>query len=149
MPETWVHGNVFIPRLYGPDNLRNIDNIGWTDQQGLKEGHVARFFMLDEKQNYFHAPVPVTGQPQLLEVRVEFSSTYPRVFQAWVHAAGRVVAQTDAPVVNNIGGESIFVLGGINRPVNRGLCISLGFTTQGQGLGPGEINFRAAGAVFA
>lgn len=40
MPATWVHGNVFVPRLYGPENLANVMGIAWTDQQGLRDGHI-------------------------------------------------------------------------------------------------------------
>lgn len=149
MPETWVHGNAFIPRLYGPDNLANVGGIAWSDQQGLKDGGEARFVMRDERFNYFHAIIPVVGTQQLQEIRVEFSSTYPVLKDAWVHHGINYVAN-GLPQVNTVGTFSTATLGGINQAVNRGICVSLGFDTfAGAGIGQGQISFYAAGAIFA
>jgi hypothetical protein len=144
---------MFIPRLYGPDNLVNVGGIAWTDQQGLKEGHVAKFVMRDERQNFFHITIPVVGQPQLREVRVELSSTFPDLTEVWVHAGGTRV-NDDSTVFKETtpaGPNSIttVTVENINKTVDRGICISLGFTTVGGGLGQGEISFYAAGAIFA
>jgi hypothetical protein len=149
MPETWVHGNVFVPRLYVPDHLANVMGIAWTDQQGLRDGHQARFSMRDERTNWFHAMIPVVGQQQLNEARVEFSSSWPAVTSAWVHEGRRGMANTNAPVINTVGSDSIFSFPNINQNVDRGICISLAFTTVGSGLGPGDIIFFGAGAIFA
>jgi len=149
MPETWVHGDVFVPRVYGPDHLLNVDGIGWTDQQGLKDGHRARFLMRDERRNFFHATIPVTGQQTLREVRVEYASSFPDLVEAWVHHGGSFVAATDSPSISGVVRRfATFSLGGINQEVNRGICVSLAFSTQGIGLGQGEVQFFAAGAVF-
>lgn len=152
MSETWVHGDAFIPRLYGPDHLINVGGIGWTDQQGLKEGHVARFVIRDERQNFFHVTIPVVGQPRLREVRVEFSSTFPDLTEVWVHSGSTRV--NDNPSVfkeTSAGPSSVTTVAveNINKTVDRGICISLGFTTVGGGLGQGEISFYGAGAIFA
>jgi hypothetical protein len=149
MPETWVHANVFVPRQYGPAFFFELDGISWSDQQGIKDGHVARFGMKDETDNWFHSMIPVVGQQQLREVRAEFSSTFPRLVSAHVHAGGTSVTFTDAPQVTSTGTFSVFSLPNINQQVSRGLCISLGFTTKGVGLGPGTISFFGAGAIFA
>jgi hypothetical protein len=153
MTATWVHGNAFVPRLYGPDNLANVMGIGWTDQQGLRDGHQARFSMLDERTNWFHAIIPVTDVQQLNEVRVEYSTSWPLLTSAWVQegsfGSSRMAVNTNSPVFNAVGSDYTFIFANINRQVDRGLCISLAFTTVGAGLGAGDITFYAAGAIFA
>lgn len=153
MPETWVHGNVFVPRLYGPDHFANVMGIAWTDQQGLRDGHQIQFSMLDERTNWFHAPIPVEGSRQLREVRVEYSSSWPRMTSAWVQegafSANRTAVNTNTPQINQVGSDFTFVFPNINRQVDRGVTVSVAFTTVGSGLGPGDITFFAAGAIFA
>lgn len=153
MPATWVHGNVFVPRLYGPDNLANVMGIGWTDQQGLRDGHQIRFSMLDERTNWFHAMIPVVGSPQLNEVLVEYSTSWPQLVSAWVQeggfAANRMAVNTNTPQISQVGSDYTFTFPNINRQVDRGITVSVAFTTIGSGLGPGDITFFAAGAVFA
>src|SRR2546421_4219575 len=120
MSETWVHANVFVPRQYGPSYLFNVDGIGWTDQQGLKDGHVARFGMNDETDNWFHVMIPVVGLQQLVEIRAEFSSTFPRLTSGTVHTGGTFVTATEAPQVTSVGLASVFTLSNINQQVSRG-----------------------------
>jgi hypothetical protein len=150
MPETWVHGDMFFPRLYGPDHLLNIDGNSWTDQQGLKDGHIARFNMRDESVNFFHVTIPVMGQQTLQEVRVEYSTLSPRLMEVYVHEGGSRVINTSNPQTSgNLSDFAVFSLVGINQVVDRGICVSLAFTTQGADLGPGEVRFYGAGAVFS
>jgi hypothetical protein len=151
MPETWVHGDVFVPRLYGPDQLANLDGIAWTDQQGIREGGMHRFLMRDQRRNYFHAMIPVTGQHTLQAVRVEFSTLFPRLEEVWVHQGRTLVANTGPPL-DIVGDTAVFAtvrLLNINQTVNRGICVSLGFTTQPPELLGGEIRFYAAGAELS
>jgi hypothetical protein len=49
--ETWVHGNVFAPGVYGPDYLEHVNGVSWSDQQGLKFGYGVNFVMKDLSQN--------------------------------------------------------------------------------------------------
>ena len=151
MSETWVHGNAFFPRLYGPDQLDNVEGQSWTDQQGLKEGHVAKFNMRDERTNWFHATIPVTGIVMIDQVRVEFWSTYPRVTSAWVHSGREGLFNINNPQITSLPNDdfSFITLDNINRQASRGLCVSIAFTTEGVGLGPGQIRFYSAGVVYS
>jgi hypothetical protein len=109
--------------------------------------------MLDETTNWFHAPIPITGNPTLIEVLVEFSTSWPQLTSAWVQEGGfgasRVAVNTNAPVVNIVGAEYTFRFPNINQQVDRGICVSVAFTTMGPSLGPGDITFYAAGAILA
>ena len=148
--ETWVHGNAFVPRLYGPDQLDNVEGQAWTDQQGLREGHVAKFVLRDERTNWFHAAIPAVGQQQLKDVKVEFWSTFANLTSAWVHSGRNGLFNISPPGFTSLPGEefSIMTLSNINQQASRGLCVSVAFTTVGPGLGPGQIRFYGAGAVF-
>jgi hypothetical protein len=165
--ETWVNGAVFVPGDYGTEHLAQVDGKSWTDIYGHKAGHRAAFVMKDNRVNFFHAPIPVsfgfkldptTGgkgdpvSPQLKEVRVEFDwdpagVNRPRLTQVWVHAGITVLAsgRTDFKI-ENIGGVNICTLADINKFVTRGICVSIGFSTEG--LGQSALYFRGAGAAF-
>jgi len=109
--------------------------------------------MLDEKTNWFHATIPVAGSQQLSEVRVEYSSSWPVMTSAWVQegafSSNRMAVNTNTLQISQVGQDFTFIFPNINRPVDRGICVSVAFTTMGPGLGPGDITFFAAGAIFA
>jgi hypothetical protein len=149
MPETWVHGDAFVPRLYGPDHLANLDGIAWTDQQGIREGHAARFLMRDQRTNFFHAPSPVTGAHTLQAVRVEFATTFPNLIEVWVHQGRSFVTTMSRPNLDIVGDTADFAtlrVLNIGQNVNRGICVSVAFTTLPPELLGGEIRFFGAGA---
>jgi len=128
-----------------------VYGISWTDQQGVKEGNGSKYNMKDEKLNFFVATIPVSSDhPMLQKVTVEYQSTYPVLADYWVFSGNTNIARDNAPTISGqIGGPLTSSISGINQPVNRGICIALGFSTLTAGIGPGEILFTGAGAVFA
>jgi hypothetical protein len=167
MPETWVHGSAFTPRLYGPEFLLPIGGIAGTEQGGIKDAFGARFNLRAERLNSFSAPIPVAGSPQLSQVVIEVmfgayqavaTDAYePDLTEVIVFAGLNHVARTRNPVISGVNGvgpsayRSVTVEN-INQPVSRGLCVSVEFSTVRLGanfIGPGEVRFSSVGVIFS
>lgn len=59
-----VHGTSFFPEYSGPGALRNVDDIHWSDQQGLRRGSGVTFRGEPNRDNYFHTSFPtIWGLP--------------------------------------------------------------------------------------
>jgi hypothetical protein len=151
MPETWVHGNKFVPRVYGPGFFGEVSAVDWTDHHGLKEGDRARFRMLSPRANYFHAPNPLTETRTLREVRVEYWARGPELTELWIHQGRDRVANDYTPTINgdprsDAGATAVLALPS-PEPVSRGISVSAAFSTYPPRAG-GIIEFYGAGAVF-
>ena len=161
--DIWVNGNTFFPRLYGPGELAHVDGIAWTDQQGLREGHVGRFLMLPDRENWFHVSFPFwhdhDAQPvgwRLEKIWVDYGTPThhpiygyrPILNAAWAHQRDHVVGFTDNPQGGvGQGGRAKFIwnIGGV-LGWGGGLTVSLRFSTMNVRVGNKELDFYAAQA---
>jgi hypothetical protein len=169
MTEIWVHGNTFMPRLYGPEHLGLVGGVSGTEFWGMREHYGVRFAMRDERVNSFHTTIPVTGASDLVEVRIEVgfrsipiaADLYEPSLERMAISDGRkFLVSTASPTISMlpslgsvlddaVPGRQVSV-GNIQQQVTRGICVSLEFSTVGPHyVGPGEVWFYSAGALFA
>jgi hypothetical protein len=166
-----VHGDMFFPRLYGPGELANVDGIGWTDQQGLKEGHVARFVMRGGRENWFHVTFPLVSdfdtptETGLFLTRIEVRywtpafadqpvGPSPILNAAWAHQGDRALAFTDNPNFSDPRvGTATFIWDNIDHgsPLDPrfGISVSLRFSNEHTGWAyDTEVQFYSALAAI-
>jgi hypothetical protein len=56
-----VHGHAFFLEYPGPGHMRNVENVDWSDQQGLRRGWGVTFRAQPNRDNYFHVSLPVAS----------------------------------------------------------------------------------------
>ena len=169
MPETWVHGSAFVPRLYGPEYLLPVLGASGSDFGGAKDDRGARFSLKADRVNEFSAPIPVTGtiHVQRVVVNLVFGPSFQEFAGPLRHPGLERVAATaglnsqpffsavlDSPPTNP-GGPLLsnfktVTLDNINADASRGIVVSLTFSTltSANFQGAGDVIFYGAGVVF-
>lgn len=147
---TWfgfsAHGVQFFPEWPGPDQFENVNNIGWTDQSGLRRGWGVQFRGRDGKHNWFHCAIPTLGLyvhlgTVLQEIHVSFE-TFGNAVVDRIHVWGgrdRLYAR-DGLALSGDHIKNPFV-DFVNLPVKGGLnvCVHANFGPNGS-----EILFSGA-----
>lgn len=158
-----VHGTAFFPEYSGPGALRNVSDVHWSDQQGLRRGSGVTFRGEAGRDNYFHVSIPtmaevplanpfLAGEPASLGNRWKsatlfFSVSGPaEIFHiGFFDGPTRFFHSTVRPRVGLRSGRAFGIPEASRRPIVQGAGLSIGVSF---GTGDSTIAFHAAQGLF-
>lgn len=158
-----VHGTAFFPEYSGPGALRNVSDIHWSDQQGLRRGSGVTFRGEAGRDNYFHVSIPtmadvplanpfLPGEPGSLgnrwkSVTAFFSVSGPvDIFHVGLFdGPTRFFHSTLRPRLDLRPGRAFTIPEASRRPITQGAGLSIGVSF---GSSDSTITFHAAHGVF-
>jgi hypothetical protein len=152
---SWVHGNIAVPEIPGPDRFANVDGFGWTDLVGLHRGWGSIFRGKAGTSNVFHfcipTPVIIGDAPVRLDKAFAFFNVQTPAHVVFFHVWDGPDRRFHREGLTVTGDHSRDIEWNLNafeipdKPLIRwGVGISVGVVFEGEA----SITFTTAGADF-